>query len=76
MVFEVGKFYKHIRTGQCFAILSEEETITLGKTVIAKVGRGCQTVRFMSNNSDDTTNYHEMTKEEWISKFPIPEGDA
>lgn len=70
MVFEVGKFYKHT-TGQCFSILSEQETTMYGKTLIAEIGGGCQTVSFMAVGRDEssTANYHEISKDEWMKNF-------
>ena len=70
MLFEVGKYYKHV-TSHMLHVLTEAETTLYGKTLIAEsVGTKREALIAVGGDSESyTVNYEESAEEEWMKSF-------
>ena len=71
MVFEVGKFYRHMGSGQDLAIVGEVNTTMYGHILVAEVaGSKCGTGLIPVGTYESCAeNYEEITFEEWMKNF-------
>lgn len=66
MVFEVGKCYQHSGGGK-LSVLCEAKTTVYGDCLVAEDEHG--ELRPVGMDEDSTTNYKEMSRDEWMETF-------
>lgn len=67
MSFEVGKYYKHT-TGTMIHVLTEVETMTYGKCLVAEETTN-QNLVPLGIGESFTENWIEITKEEFVNYY-------
>ena len=67
MVFEIGKAYRHAG-GLVMAIVGEVKTTMYGECLIGEMSDRAE-LRPISHHNDATTNWEEISWEEWQKNF-------
>lgn len=71
MIFEVGKFYRHMDLGQDLAIVGEVNTTMYGHCLVAEVADWKRGPGLIPVGTDESCaeNYEEITRKEWMKNF-------
>lgn len=65
MVFEVGKYYRHLGTGELLHIIGEVTTSTLYGECLVGESNNCYDFLPIGKNEENTLNYEEISKDCW-----------
>lgn len=65
MVFEVGKYYRHLGTGELLHIIGEVTTSTLYSDCLVGETTNCYDFIPIGKSEENTVGYEEIPKDYW-----------
>ena len=73
MIFKVGKYYKHIGTGELLHIVGEVTTTMYGNCLVGEVTNNYDLIP-VGKTKDNAINFVEISKNEWDNYWEINKG--
>lgn len=64
MIFKVGKYYRHVGTGELLHIVGEVTTTMYGDCLVGEVTNNCDLIP-VGKTKDNTINFVKISKDEW-----------
>lgn len=75
MIFKVGKYYKHIGTGELLHIVGEVTTTMYGNCLVGELTNKYDLIP-VGKTKDNTMNFVEISKNEWDNYWRMKDGEV
>lgn len=75
MIFNVGKYYRHVGTGELLHIVGEVTTTMYGDCLVGEVTNNYDLVP-VGKTKEYAINYEEISKDEWDDYWELKKEDV